>query len=295
MVTGITTRPSTPQEDAEPRPGGSARPVLAYLTGTLGMTDAGARELLKAARTAQAEAGPGTLADYPVPGGDARLLIHYAPGSRAYRFNLTTPGNDVPPGTSPEPGTAPGNQPRPHGPSRSPETPHGNPAGDPGDTPAPGLPAPAGGADQPGAAGITVTIWHNVAFDAQGRHTAMLDGYQPGDPMVRVFAYQASPGRSAEEIADEAFDTFNDHPRDPGGADLACAYYGRRLRSLSVGDVVAAAADGEVRLAVAKTGWTPVPGPLTEVRTSEHGTRPLPLPGSALGSRPAPEKENRSE
>ena len=61
----------------------------------------------------------------------------------------------------------------------------------------------------------------------------MLDGYQPGDPMVRVFAYQASPGRSAEEIADEAFDTFNDHPRDPDGADLACAYYGRRLRSLS--------------------------------------------------------------
>jgi hypothetical protein len=169
--------------------------------------------------TAQAEAGPGTLADYPVPGGDARLLIHYAPGSRAYRFNLATPGNHVPPGTSPEPRTAPGNQPRPHGPSRSPETPHGNPAADPGDT--------------PGAAGITVTIWHNVVFDGQGRHTAMLDGYQPGDPMVRVFAYQASPGRSAEEIADEAFDIFNDHPRDPGGADLACAYYRRRLRSLS--------------------------------------------------------------
>jgi len=42
---------------------------------------------------------------------------------------------------------------------------------------------------------------------------------------------------------------------------------------------VAVVADGEVRLAVAKTGWTPVPGPLTEVRTSEHGTRPLPLPG----------------
>ena len=69
MLTGITTRPSTPQEDAELWPGGSARPVLAYLTGTLGMTDADARELLKAARTAQAETGPGTLADYPVPGG----------------------------------------------------------------------------------------------------------------------------------------------------------------------------------------------------------------------------------
>ena len=64
---------------------------------------------------------------------------------------------------------------------------------------------------------------------------------------------------------------------------------------LSVGDVVAVAADGEVRLAVAKTGWTPVPGSLTEVSTSEHGTRPLPLPGSAPGSRPAPEKEDHGE
>ena len=69
MLTGITTRTSTPQEDAEPWPGGSARPVLDYLTGTLGMTDADARELLKAARTAQAETGPGALADYPVPAG----------------------------------------------------------------------------------------------------------------------------------------------------------------------------------------------------------------------------------
>ena len=52
MLTGITTRASTPQEDAELWPGGSARPVLAYLTGTLGMTDADARELLKAAHRA---------------------------------------------------------------------------------------------------------------------------------------------------------------------------------------------------------------------------------------------------
>jgi hypothetical protein len=80
---------------------------------------------------------------------------------------------------------------------------------------------------------ITVTIWHNVASDAQGRHAATLDGYQPGNPMVRVFAYHADPaGRSPETIAEEAF-TFNDHPRDPGGADLARRYYERRLRSLS--------------------------------------------------------------
>jgi hypothetical protein len=233
MLTGITTRASTPREDAELWPGGSARPVLAYLTGTLGMTDAGARELLKAARTAQAETGPGALADCPVPGADAHLLIHYAPGSRSYRFNLTAPEDGLTPGTSPQPGTAPGNQPGPDGPPRGRGTPDGRPAGDAGGTPAPGLPAPPGGAAQPGPAGITVTIWHNVAFDDQGRHTAMLDGYQSGDPVVCVFAYQASPGRAAEEIAEEAFAIFNDHPADAGGAELACAYYGHRLRSLS--------------------------------------------------------------
>jgi hypothetical protein len=33
----------------------------------------------------------------------------------------------------------------------------------------------------------------------------MLDGYTPGDPMVRVFTYQTSPGsRTPEQIADPA-------------------------------------------------------------------------------------------
>jgi hypothetical protein len=273
MLNRITTRTSTPHEDAEPWPGGSARPVLDYLTATLGMTGADAGELLKAARAAQAETGPGALADYPVPGSDAHLLIGYAPGSRAYRFKLTAP----------EPDPAPGNLPGADEPSPGRETPDGTPAGDPGNVPAPGLPAPPGGAAGTGPARITVTIWHNVAFDGQGRHVAMLDGYQPGDPVVRVFAYQADPaGLTAEEIAEEAFAICNDHPRDPGGADLACAYYGRRLRSLSVGDLVAV---GDILLAVGRpAGWEPVTGPLTEVRTREHGTSPLPLPGHAPGS-----------
>ena len=104
----------------------------------------------------------------------------------------------------------------------------------------------------------------------------MLDGYQPGDPVVAVFAYQADPGRPAEGIADEAFAIFNDHPRDAAGAELARAYYGRRLRSLSVGDVVVI---GEVALAAGQpAGWEPVSGSVNEVRTCEHGTRPLPVP-----------------
>jgi hypothetical protein len=81
---------------------------------------------------------------------------------------------------------------------------------------------------------ITVTIWHNVAHNGKGRHTAMLDGYRPGDPVVRVFAYQADPaGRPPEEIAEEAFDTFNDHPGNPEAEELARQYYRHRLlRSL---------------------------------------------------------------
>ena len=123
---------------------------------------------------------------------------------------------------------------------------------------------------------ITVTIWHNVACDGQGRPTAMLDGYQDGDPVVRVFTYQADPaGRSPEEIAEEAFEIFNDHPRDAEGAELARRYYRHRLlRSLSAGDVVSA---GEDSLAVGRpAGWDPVTGPLAEVSVSGHGTRPLP-------------------
>ena len=130
MLTGITTRRRTPQEDAAPWPGGSLRPALGYLTGPAGMSEADARELLTAARAAQAEAGPGWLIDYPLPGGGAHLLIHYAPGSRAYRLTLTAPGQDeTPPDAVVEPGTAPGGQPSPGGPATGWETPDGGQSG----------------------------------------------------------------------------------------------------------------------------------------------------------------------
>ena len=132
---------------------------------------------------------------------------------------------------------------------------------------------------------ITVTIWHNAAVDGQGRHTGMLDGYQPGDPMVRVFTYQAGPAAGPEEIAEEAFAICNGHPRDARGMDLARRYYERELRSVSKGDVVVA---GEVALAVASIGWIPVRGGLHEVRTDEYGTHPLlpPSPVSGDGTSP---------
>ena len=94
----------------------------------------------------------------------------------------------------------------------------------PGDPHAPPRPRPAASPQQgePVMTTITVTIWHNVAVDGQGHHTGMLDGYQPGDPMVRVFTYQADPaGPLPEDIAAEAFAICNGHPRDTRGADLA--------------------------------------------------------------------------
>lgn len=123
---------------------------------------------------------------------------------------------------------------------------------------------------------ITVTIWHNVAADTAGHHTGMLDGYRPGDPMVRVFTYQADPAGGPEEVAEEAFAICNGHPRDAAGQDLSRRYYARELRSLSKGDIVVA---GEIPLAVASVGWTPVRGTLNEVRTDVPGSRPLPATG----------------
>lgn len=81
---------------------------------------------------------------------------------------------------------------------------------------------------------ITVTIWHNVARDQAGRHIALLDGFTPGDPMVRVFTYQVPADvRTPETIAEDAFAACNGHPRDAGAAELSRLYYQRRLRSLS--------------------------------------------------------------
>jgi len=141
---------------------------------------------------------------------------------------------------------------------------------------------------------ITITIWHNTAHDAEGRHIAMTGGYQPGHPMVPVFTYQADPsGRAPEVIAEEAFAICNGHPHDAAGAEVSRRYYARELRSLSKGDVVAV---GEIALAVARAGWTVVRGGPNEVRTDGHGTHPLPAPaapGRPLSGSTA--KEHRDE
>jgi hypothetical protein len=93
---------------------------------------------------------------------------------------------------------------------------------------------PGGGPAERGPAVITVTIRHNVATDAQGQPAGMLNGYQAGDPVVRVFTYQAARLGSPEAVAEEAFAICNGHPCDTDGEDPARRYYERVLRSLSL-------------------------------------------------------------
>lgn len=115
---------------------------------------------------------------------------------------------------------------------------------------------------------MLIRIYHNGARDEEGRNLGFF-GYKPEHPMVLVFAYvipELDPGLAIEE----AFHTFN-----VGEDDLAQAYRARRLRSLSVGDIVAV--DGKF-YSCENAGWIthdtqPV---LAAAESSEfHGTRPL--------------------
>lgn len=82
---------------------------------------------------------------------------------------------------------------------------------------------------------------------------ANLDGYKPGHPLVRVFELD-HPDADPEWIAGRMFEAFNAPEEMLKGVQLnrASQYRARRLRSLSVGDVVQV---GDVMLACASVGW----------------------------------------
>ena len=114
---------------------------------------------------------------------------------------------------------------------------------------------------------MKVTIFHNV----QPEHR--FEGYRPGDAIVRVFETEAPDGQDPHITAEEMF-TIGNAPEDYLSGrqlELATAYRARRLRSLSVGDVVAV---GETPLAVARCGYTLVSGPVNETLNGDHGSVP---------------------
>lgn len=106
------------------------------------------------------------------------------------------------------------------------------------------------------------------------------DGYEPGHAMSRVLEAEVPDGLDPRETAQLLYDAGNldaGELAEKNGIDLpavARAYAERELRALSVGDVIVI---GEVPLAVAGMGFTPVGGGLFRaVPCREPGSVSLP-------------------
>lgn len=88
---------------------------------------------------------------------------------------------------------------------------------------------------------VAITIWHS--------RTSRFSTWNLSDPMEKVFTFfiPAEATHDPELVLEEAFETFN-----IGQTALARDYFSRRLRTLSVGDVVAI---GESAWACDSVGW----------------------------------------
>lgn len=135
-----------------------------------------------------------------------------------------------------------------------------------------------------------VSLLHNVARDEHDRRINYF-GYEDGHPLVIVFEadIDLSDGISASVLAEEIYAACNLDPDTLTGpmAVLARAYRDRRLRSLSVGDlVVIGEEDDRIAMRVDDVGFSPVavealnllttPEELDLVTIRDHGTQPWP-------------------
>lgn len=124
---------------------------------------------------------------------------------------------------------------------------------------------------------IKIAVYHNLNIDCGfGLNQTIGDGgRRPAEPherheLVKVFEYEDSAPREPAEVMallERAFYEFN-----VGEDDLAAAYRARRLRSLSVGDVLilASESEGEGAWSCQMAGWAPVPtGELRVVAAAE--------------------------
>ncbi|WP_433332499.1 hypothetical protein [Spirillospora sp. CA-294931] len=121
---------------------------------------------------------------------------------------------------------------------------------------------------------VLVEIFHNVATDETGRPLNFL-GYQPGQPIVKVFVYEsegADPTEpiAYEELAEEVYCLGNGIAHSRSGE-----YYARKLRSPSVGDLIRI---GEVWMSVERASFKFLPAhepnDITDKHEGEHGTQP---------------------
>ena len=127
---------------------------------------------------------------------------------------------------------------------------------------------------------VRVRIYHNVARDPKGRRIHFC-GYEPGHPLVLVLEAAIDLVRLGEVFLPEAiFVACNAEVHELGGSlrDLARAYRDRRLRSLSVGDVLVIGDDEDRKaMQVIGNGFSFVPAEsLNTVHHPESGTQPWP-------------------
>ncbi|MFE9324051.1 hypothetical protein ACIHDR_41550 [Nocardia sp. NPDC052278] len=103
---------------------------------------------------------------------------------------------------------------------------------------------------------VRVRVYLNTATPA------MLAGYQPGASLALAYAFRIPiDGPTTDEVLlERVFAAFNDHPQRDDDHTHTDAWYSKRLRSLSVGDVVAL---DDRAYACASLGWTPIPAPPT--------------------------------
>ncbi len=118
--------------------------------------------------------------------------------------------------------------------------------------------------------GMKVTVLHNARRDPEGRTLAMMDGYQPGDPLIPV-ADVLVPSAGVGDWKEWIYWLLNvgDECDEPQALD----YRARRNRSLSVGDVLMV--DGAA-VAVASLGFETVRVDPTQItRESLYGSTAL--------------------
>lgn len=119
----------------------------------------------------------------------------------------------------------------------------------------------------------TVTVFHNVAVDPDGRMINFF-GYQPGHPLVPVARYVTDSSGGDLELCEDAYRLFNlgDDPTWGQPDARAREYRVRGNRSLSEGDVVVI--DGRA-YACRAAGFEPIGSDLTIVDRSRPGTASL--------------------
>ncbi|MGW4325918.1 hypothetical protein ACWEKR_08520 [Nocardia sp. NPDC004573] len=91
--------------------------------------------------------------------------------------------------------------------------------------------------------------------------TALLTGYRPDAPLTLAYTYilRVDPATDTDQaLLERVFAAFNDHPEHDDDQIHTDTWYGMRLRSLSVGDVVGL---DDRHYTCQSRGWTRVPAP----------------------------------